>query len=97
VESSWTKNNNEDVVGTITLVCNLESKELTERLRDLQRENRSSIISTVLVHLDHHNCLQVLIVRGESQRVKSMSDKLIGMKGVKHGQLTMSATGAELY
>jgi len=95
VEFAWTKN--EDVVGTITLVYNHDSKELTEKLTELQHESRTNIISTVHVHLDGNNCLEVLIVKGKSPEVKSMSYRLIGARGVKHGKLTMTTSGIGLY
>lgn len=96
VEFAWTKNN-EDVIGTITLVYNHELKELTEKLTELEHQNHTNIISSVHVHLDNHNCLEVLIVRGKSSEVQGISYKLIGTRGVKHGKLTMTTSGAELY
>lgn len=96
VELAWTKNN-DVMVGTITIVYNHESKELTERLAGLQHQNHSHIISSLHVHLDEHNCLEVLVVKGKSEKIKSISDRLIGTKGVKHGKLTMSTTGSGLY
>ena len=96
VEFAWTKKN-EDVIGTITLVYNHESKELTEKLTELEHQNHANIISSVHVHLDNHNCLEVLIVRGKSPEVQGISYRLIGTKGVKHGKLTMTTSGTELY
>lgn len=96
VEFAWAKSNKE-VVGTLTLVYNYESKELTERLTKLQHQHHSFLISTLHVHLDEHNCLEVLGMRGKSKVIKNLSDKLIGAKGVKHGRLIMSTTGRELY
>lgn len=96
VEFAWTKSN-EEVVGTLTLVYNHESKELPEKLTKLQHHHHTNIISTLHIHLDEHNCLEVLVMRGKSKEVKGLSDKLIGAKGVKHGKLTMSTTGKELY
>jgi CopG family nickel-responsive transcriptional regulator len=96
VEFAWAENN-EDVIGTITLVYNHEAKELTEKLTELQHQNHTNIISSVHVHLDDHNCLEVLIVKGKSPEVKSMSYKMIGTKGVKHGKLTMTTSGIGLY
>jgi CopG family nickel-responsive transcriptional regulator len=96
VEFAWTKNN-EDVIGTITLVYNHELKELTEKLTELEHQNHTNIISSIHVHLDNHNCLEVLIVRGKSSEVQGISYKLIGTRGVKHGKLTMTTSGAELY
>ena len=96
VEFAWTKSN-EDVIGTITLVYNHELKELTEKLTELEHQNHTNIISSIHVHLDNHNCLEVLIVRGKSSEVQGISYKLIGTRGVKHGKLTMTTSGAELY
>ncbi len=96
VEYAWTASQ-EEVVGTLTLVYNHESSELTEKLTRLQHHHYTNIISTLHVHLDEHNCLEVLVMKGKSQEIKQLSDKLIGAKGVKHGKLTMSTTGKELY
>lgn len=96
VEFAWTKSQ-EEVVGTLTLVYNHESRDLSDKLTRLQHHHHSAIISTLHVHLDEHNCLEVLVMRGESKIIKSLADKLIGTKGVKHGKLTMSTTGKELY
>ena len=96
VELAWTKNN-DIMVGTITIVYNHESKELTKRLAGLQHQNHANIISSLHVHLDEHNCLEVLVVKGKSVKIKSISDRLIGTKGVKHGKLTMSTNGRGLY
>jgi CopG family nickel-responsive transcriptional regulator len=96
VEHAWTSSTTE-VVGTLTLVYNHESSELTERLTKLQHDHHSAIISTLHVHLGAHNCLEVLVLKGQSNVIKPLADKLIGAKGVKHGKLTMSTTGKELY
>jgi CopG family nickel-responsive transcriptional regulator len=48
------------------------------------------------VHLDHDNCLEVLVVKGKASLVKKLADALISTKGVKHGRLTITSTGAEL-
>lgn len=96
VEYAWGASD-EEVVGTLTLVYNHESKELSEKLTKLQHHHHTAIISSLHVHLDAHNCLEVLVMRGPSKELKSLADRLIGAKGVKHGKLTMSTTGRELY
>jgi CopG family nickel-responsive transcriptional regulator len=50
------------------------------------------IIATLHVHLDHHNCLEILAVRGRAGVVKEVADRLIAVKGVKHGKLTLTAS-----
>jgi CopG family nickel-responsive transcriptional regulator len=96
VEFTWTKDD-ADVVGTITIVYNREPKELTKKLTELKHQNHTHIISSLHVHLDGDNCLEVLLIKGKSKRVKSISDRFIGIKGIKHGKLIMSTTGKELY
>jgi CopG family transcriptional regulator, nickel-responsive regulator len=84
------------VVGTVTLVYDHHVRMLTDKLTDLQHDHHKSILSTVHVHLDHDNCLEVLIVRGKSGVVRKIADALISTKGVKHGRLTITTSGAGL-
>ena len=85
-----------DVVGTVTLVYDHHVRLLSERLTDLQHDHHQQILSTLHVHLDHDNCLEVLVVKGKAAAVKKISDALISTKGVKHGRLTITSTGAGL-
>jgi CopG family nickel-responsive transcriptional regulator len=66
VEFAWTKSQ-EEVVGTLTLVYNHESGDLSDKLTKLQHQHHSAIISTLHVHLDEHNCLEVLVMRGKAK------------------------------
>lgn len=95
VEDEWTYDETL-TVGTITLVYSHEIHDLADRLTDLQHQTHQSIISTLHVHLDAHNCLEILVVRGPAREIKRMADVLTGTKGVKHGRLTMSTSGKEL-
>jgi CopG family transcriptional regulator, nickel-responsive regulator len=85
-----------EIAGTITLVYDHHKPHLLGVLTDLQHDHGDCIISTLHVHLDHHNCLEVLAVRGRAAEIKSMADRLIGIKGVKHGKLTVTSTGKDL-
>jgi CopG family transcriptional regulator, nickel-responsive regulator len=95
VEQTW-EAGNEETVGTVTLVYDHHVHDLADRLTDIQHDHHDRIISTLHVHLDHHNCLEVLIVRGQAGQIKAIADSLIGVKGVKHGKLVMTTTGREL-
>lgn len=79
------------VVGTITLIYDHHARLLPEKLADLQHASHDLIISTTHVHLDHHTCLEVVVVKGESKRVQKLSDTLISAKGVQHGRLVMTS------
>jgi len=85
-----------EIAGTITLVYDHHTRHVQETLTDLQHDHHDLIISTLHVHLDHHNCLEVLVVRGPAPRVKRIADELIAAKGVKHGKLTVTTTGKDL-
>ena len=87
---------NEDIAGTITLVYDHHKQHVQATLTDIQHDHHELIISTLHVHLDHDNCLEVLVVRGKAVRVKKIADELIASKGVKHGKLTVTTTGKEL-
>jgi CopG family nickel-responsive transcriptional regulator len=95
VEQEWESGKHE-TVGTITIVYNHHTRELEHALTDMQHKSFHQIVSTLHVHLDAHNCLEVLVVKGRSHEIKKIADRLIGTRGVKHGKLTMTTTGKEL-
>src|SRR5579884_3370055 len=77
---------NAEVFGTITLVYDHHARMLTEKLTDLQHRYYAAIMSSIHVHLDHDNCLEVILVRGKSSLVQDLANTLIATKGVKHGR-----------
>ncbi|HZT33661.1 MAG TPA: nickel-responsive transcriptional regulator NikR [Bryobacteraceae bacterium] len=95
VEKTW-ESPGSNVVGTVTLVYDHHVRMLNEKLTDMQHEHHRSILSTLHVHLDHDNCLEVLVVRGKAGDVQKIADALISTKGVKHGRLTITTSGADL-
>lgn len=95
VEQSW-ESPEADVVGTVTLVYDHHVRTLSERLTGMQHDHHRNILSTMHVHLDHDNCLEVLVVKGKAGQVRKIADGLISTKGVKHGRLTVTTTGAGL-
>ncbi len=95
VEQTWEAPDS-NVVGTVTLVYDHHVRMLNEKLTGIQHDFHHSILSTLHVHLDHDNCLEVLVVRGKSASVRKVADALISTKGVKHGTLTITTSGADL-
>jgi CopG family nickel-responsive transcriptional regulator len=81
----------QDVVGTLTLVYDHHQRLLPEKLTELQHHHHEAIVSSLHVHLDHDNCLEVLVVRGKSSEVIHLANLLISTKGVTHGQLVVTA------
>jgi CopG family transcriptional regulator, nickel-responsive regulator len=94
VEREWEKG--EAVVGVIMLVFDHHSRELQNSITDLQHNHLTAIISSQHVHLDHHNCLEVIILKGRADRIRKLADLLKAQRGVKHCSLNMSTTGKKI-
>lgn len=95
VEHEW-EQGEEETLGTLTLLYNHHVRELPDRLEHLQHEHYDRIISTMHVHVDEQNCLEVMVLRGKPAEIRSVSYNILGVKGVKHGQLVMTSKGKEL-
>lgn len=95
VEEEW-KVEKKEMIGTITIVYNHHTWGLSDTLIDLQHHFHNLIISTMHLHMDEDNCLEILVVKGMVDKIKTIADKLISTRGVKHGKLTMTTTGKEL-
>lgn len=91
-----TRTPNEQVIGSLTMIYDHHTGDLTRRLDEVQHDHTDEIVSTMHVHLDHHNCLEILAVKGMGERVYELADKLLGLRGVKHGELTCAATKTSL-
>ncbi|WP_243360811.1 nickel-responsive transcriptional regulator NikR [Fundidesulfovibrio terrae] len=85
-----------EIAGVLTLVYDHHFSDLSQRLVEIQHDEHDVILTSVHVHLDHHNCLEVLILKGPGEAIKRLSDRLISTKGVKHGKLTLTTTGQGL-
>lgn len=94
VSEEWEKDS--EVVGVVTLVFNHHKSQLQEKITELQHNYHNLITSTTHVHMDHHNCLEVTIVKGKASTVQELAAQLMALRGVKDGNLTMSSTGGHL-
>jgi CopG family nickel-responsive transcriptional regulator len=95
VETEW-EDSADEIVGTITMVFDHHASDLSEKLDSMQHAHYDKIVSAMHVHLDAHNCLEVIVVRGASADVSAIADELLGTKGVKHGKLVMTTTGLHI-
>lgn len=94
VEEEW-QTEEADVAGTVTLVYDHHSS-VNRALTALQHDHHAVIVSTLHVHQDAHNCLEVVVLRGAAKQVRELGNKLISLKGMKVGRLTLASTGKEL-
>jgi CopG family nickel-responsive transcriptional regulator len=83
------------VAGAITLIYDHHTPDLMAKVTDIQHDFQKLIISTQHIHLDHHNCLEIIAVRGKARDVQRLADGLTSIKGVRHGTLSMTGTGLD--
>lgn len=82
-----------EVMGTLTIVFNHHANDLQEKLHMIQHDYYDSILCSTHVHLDKHNCLEVIVLRGETGLVQDVANLILGTKGVKNGRLVITTTG----
>jgi CopG family nickel-responsive transcriptional regulator len=95
IEKEWAAD--KYVMGVISLVYDHHQPKLQEKVTELQHESHHQIISTTHVHMDHDNCLEVIIVRGKAGEVQNLADNLRALRGVRNSSLSMSSTGQHLH
>ena len=86
---------NAPVIAVVSMVYDHHTRLLSEKLTEMQHASFHSVHSTLHIHLDHDNCLEVLILRGKSAQVRRVADALIATKGVKYGRVTVTAATGE--
>ena len=74
-------------VGTISLIYDHTKRGLSNSLADVQHDHIDIIKSSIHVHLDHDNCLEVIILDGEGADVKTVAERIMSLKGVKYVKL----------
>lgn len=95
VKEEWRKG--KEIAGAVTLIYNHHKRKLVTKIMDIQHDYQKLIISAQHIHLDHDNCLEIIAVKGAAARARKLTDVLKSVKGVKHGTLSMSSTGKDVY
>jgi CopG family nickel-responsive transcriptional regulator len=95
VQEEW-QDQNQEVAGTLTLVYDHHQSDLAQKMIEIQHSALEVIISTLHVHIDHRNCMEVLVLKGAVRDVNDISRRLTSTRGIKHGKLSLSTTGKDL-
>jgi CopG family transcriptional regulator, nickel-responsive regulator len=85
IQEDW-EGGEAEAIGTVSIVYDHESHELSHKLTHLQHEKIGHVVAALHVHVDQHHCLEALVLRGRGREVKKLADGLISTKGVKHGK-----------
>lgn len=84
------KNPNAESIGTLTMIYDHHTGNLTNKLLDLQHDHTKEILSTTHIHIDHNNCLEVLVLKGKTGKIQKLADNIKSLKGIKHGELVIT-------
>ena len=95
VEQQWS-DSRQDVVGTITMVYDHHTRQLTDKLVGIQHDHHDNILASTHVHLSHDLCAEMIMIRGSATRIRQITDRLRQQRGVLHAELAMSSTGERL-
>jgi CopG family nickel-responsive transcriptional regulator len=88
VKEKWDEN--QEVAGAVMLVYDHHKRDLQNQSTDVQHDFHHLILAVQHVHLDHHNCLETISLKGKADELRTLADRLIAIKGIKHGKLVMS-------
>jgi len=88
-QEKWEEN--EEVIGVLSLVYDHHDRELTHRLLELQHEHHVNVLCSTHVHIDHRNCLEIIILRGRAGELELLATKIGGLRGVKLSKLSRIA------
>ncbi|MBN2297966.1 MAG: nickel-responsive transcriptional regulator NikR [Deltaproteobacteria bacterium] len=88
VEDSWQADS--EVAGVIVLIYDHHKRNVVNHLLNIQHDYTSLILSSQHAHLDHDNCLETIVLKGRASKIQELSDRLIAIKGIKHGKLVIS-------
>ncbi|PID44704.1 MAG: nickel-responsive transcriptional regulator NikR [Proteobacteria bacterium] len=95
VEVEWQEDKR--VIGVISLVYDHHQPKLQEKVTEIQHNYHHEIVSTTHIHMDHHNCLEVIITKGTAVMVAELCNRLTSLKGTRNCKLAMSTTGKNLH
>lgn len=94
VQLEW--QTDEELLGTISLLYDHHARGLTERLTEQQHHFAGTVLATTHVHLDHHLCAEMIMVRGKGKDIQALAGRLQREKGVLHAKLAAGTMGASL-
>ncbi|MFZ0389212.1 MAG: nickel-responsive transcriptional regulator NikR [Calditrichia bacterium] len=87
---------NREVLGILSIIYNHHQRTFSKELTAIQHQHHHLVLTALHIHLDHHNCLEVILIRGIGNDVKNLANQIISLKGVLHGSLNLTSTGKNL-
>jgi len=85
-----TQKPDQTAIGTLTMIYNHHTGNLTNKLLNIQHDHTNEILTTTHIHIDHDNCLEVLVLKGKNKNIKKLADNIKSIKGIKHAELVIT-------
>ena len=79
-----------DAAGVLSLIYDHHVRDLSRKLTERQHDAHGLIVTTLHVHLDHHNCLEILVLKGKAGELRELADQLRSIRGVTHGTFSIT-------
>ena len=92
ISSRQLSNPNTNAVGAVFIVYDHHATQLMEKLTNMQHSQLLETISSLHIHLDKHDCLEIIVLRGQAGKIQNMAETLLSLKGVKLGKINLLAT-----
>ena len=87
---------NGEVLGSLTLVYDHHAGDLSDKMNAIQHNHYSLVVSVLHVHVNHDDCMEVIVLRGAMREVRELADGLLSLKGVKHGRLFVTLSAEQM-
>jgi CopG family nickel-responsive transcriptional regulator len=94
VKEEWEAD--KEVFGVISFIYDHHQPNIQERITAIQHDFYKNVVSATHVHIDHHNCLEVVIVSGLANNIRELHERIKSLRGVKNANMTMSTKGEEI-
>ena len=94
VDSEWESAQGE-AAGAVVLVYDHHTPGVTERLTEVQHDHHDIIIANMHAHLDHDNCMEVILLRGPNAELRKLAERLSSLKHVKLGRFVPATLGKD--
>jgi CopG family nickel-responsive transcriptional regulator len=96
VQGEWSESGGGEKVAVVAIVYDHDATGLARKLAHIQHENHRAVVSALHVHMDAHNCLEVLVLRGRASEIVQMAEGLVSTRGVRYGKVVPATTGETL-
>ncbi len=89
VEEKWSSE--EDVVGVLVLIYDHHTRGVSDKLIEIQHSHHFNVISSLHIHLTHHDCLEAIVIKGRASQIQRLTGQMEGLRGVKFAKLVKTA------